>query len=160
VGGLDPGAARGGTNQAGAVGAGGVGAGALLAVAGPAHRPAVQVKQRGHARVHLEDDIPAPAAIAAIRAAERLELLPVHGRAAVTAVARLHRDGDVVGELGHFLIASWVALAATCREGGPACGPPSTYALLCAVADPSPPAYRSPPPRPRSRPCGRAPGRT
>src|SRR5262249_40083995 len=74
-------------------------------------------------------------AVAAVRAAERLELLPVHRRAAVPAVARLHRDGDVVGELGHFSIASWVALAATCHEGGPARGPPSTYALVSLVAD-------------------------
>jgi hypothetical protein len=39
----------------------------------------------------------------------------------------------VIGELGHFSIASWVALVATCHEGGPARGPPSTYALVCAV---------------------------
>src|SRR5262245_13489697 len=67
----------------------------------------MQVEQRRHARVHREDDIPAAAAVAAVRPAEWLELLPVHGRASMTAVARTHRDGDVVGELGHFSIASW-----------------------------------------------------
>src|SRR5262249_37622835 len=81
---------------------------------------------------------PPPAAAAPTGAAGRFDLPRGPGGAAGPAGARLHRDGDVVGELGHFLIASWVALAATCREGGPACGPPSTYALLCAVAEPSP----------------------
>src|SRR4029077_2660701 len=79
---------------------------ALLAVARAARRPAVQVEQRGHAGVHLEDDVAAPATVAAVGPAERLELLPVHRRAAVTTSARLDCDGDVVSELGHLSIPS------------------------------------------------------
>src|SRR5260370_336137 len=80
---------------------------ALAAAARPGHRPGVKGEQRGHARAPLEDDGPPPAAVAAVRATERPELLPVHRRAAVPAVACLQRDGDMVGELGHFSISSW-----------------------------------------------------
>ena len=51
---------------------------------------AVEVEQRGHAGVHLEDHAAAAAAVAAVGAAERLELLPVDRGAAMAAVARLH----------------------------------------------------------------------
>ena len=98
---LDHGAVGDGHDQVRPVGAAAVRSRALLAVARAAHRPAVQVEQRGHARVHLENDVAAAASVAAVGAAERLELLPVHRRAAVPAVTRLHLDGDVVGKLGH-----------------------------------------------------------
>ena len=47
----------------------------------------MEVEQGGHARVDDQHDVAAPAAVAAVRTAERLELLAVHGGAAVTAVA-------------------------------------------------------------------------
>ena len=99
--GLDLGAVRHGDDQIRAVGAGPVGALALPAVAGPPHRAAVEVEQRGRARVHFEDHGAAAAAVAAVGAAERLELLPVDRGAAVSAVARLHLQRDPVGELRH-----------------------------------------------------------
>jgi hypothetical protein len=40
--------------------------------------PAVVVEQRGDVRVDGQDHVAAAAAVAAVRAAERLELLPVH----------------------------------------------------------------------------------
>jgi hypothetical protein len=61
----------------------------------------VEVEQRGRARVHHQDHVAAAAAVAAVGAAERLELLPVDRGAAVSAVARLHLQRDPVGELRH-----------------------------------------------------------
>jgi hypothetical protein len=63
----------------------------------------VKVQQGDRAAVHLEDHVPAAAAVAAVRAAERLELLPVHRGAAVPTVARLHAQGYLVCELRHGL---------------------------------------------------------
>ena len=78
VGGLDLGPVRHRDDQIRAVGPGAVGALPLTAVAGPAHRAAVEVQQGGRTRVHLEDHVAAPAAVSAVRAAQRLELLPVN----------------------------------------------------------------------------------
>src|SRR6202042_2501806 len=88
-------------DQVRTVGAGAVRALALPTVAGLAHRAAVEVKQGGRARVHLEDHVAAAPTVAPVRAAERLELLPVNRRAAVPAVAGLHPQRDPVGELRH-----------------------------------------------------------
>ena len=101
VGRLDLGPVRHRDDQVGAVGAGAVRPLALPAVAGPAHRAAVEVEQGGRARVHLEDHVAAAAAVAPVRAAQRLELLPVNRGAAVPAVAGLHLQRDPVGELRH-----------------------------------------------------------
>ena len=103
VGGLDLGPVRHRDDQVGGVGAGAVRALSLSAVAGPANRPAMEVEQGGRAGIHLEDHVTAAAAVAAVRAAQRLELLPVNRGAAVSAVAGLHLQRDPVGELRHCL---------------------------------------------------------
>jgi len=54
-------------------------------------RLVVVVDQRGHVGVDTQHDVAAVSAVAAVRAAERLELLPVHGGDPVAAVA----GGDV-----------------------------------------------------------------
>ena len=74
---------------------------ALMAVGRLADRPPVEVEQRGRGRVDLEDHAAAAAAVAAVRAAKRLEFLPVDRRAAMTAVASLHPEYSVVGEFRH-----------------------------------------------------------
>ncbi len=74
-------------HQVAALGAGAVGALAGLAAGGALVRMAMQVEQRGHTRVDEQHDIAAPAAVTAVRAAERLELLAMHRRAAMAAVA-------------------------------------------------------------------------
>ena len=48
-------------------------------------RAVVEVEQRVHAGVDDEHDVAAPAAVAAVRAAERHELLAAHRHAAVPA---------------------------------------------------------------------------
>ena len=63
---------------------------ALTAVPGLPDRAAVKVEQRRAGRVDLEDHAAAAAAVAAVGAAERLELLPVDRCAAVPAMAGLH----------------------------------------------------------------------
>ena len=99
--GLDLGPVRHRDDEIGAVGSGPVRALALPAVTGPADRTAVEVEQGRRARVHLEDHVTAAPAVAPVRAAERLELLPVDRGAAVAAVASLHLQRDPVGELRH-----------------------------------------------------------
>ena len=103
VGGLDLGPVRHRDNQVSGVGTGAVRALSLSAVAGPADRPTMEVEQGGRAGIHLEDHVTAAAAVAAVRAAQRLELLPVNRGAAVSAVAGLHLQRDPVGELRHCL---------------------------------------------------------
>jgi hypothetical protein len=61
----------------------------------------VVVEQGRGAGVDHEDDVAAAAAVAAVGTAERLELLPVHRRAAVAAVARGDVQHDLVDERGH-----------------------------------------------------------
>jgi hypothetical protein len=63
---------------------------ALTAVPGLPDRAAVKVEQRRAGRVDLEDHAAAAAAVAAVGAAQRYELLPVDRRAAVPAMAGLH----------------------------------------------------------------------
>jgi hypothetical protein len=64
-------------------------------------RAPVKVQQGHGARINLDDDIAAAAAIAAVRAAERLELLPVDRGAAVPAIAGAHVHLGPIGELCH-----------------------------------------------------------
>src|SRR6185437_2229916 len=101
VSGLDHGAVGHADHEVSPSGAVAVAARSCLAVSGSAQRPAVEVEQRRHAQVDLEYDITAVAAIASVRTAERLELLPVNRRAAVTAVARLNEKFSLVSELSH-----------------------------------------------------------
>jgi hypothetical protein len=61
----------------------------------------VEVQQGGGARVHFQDHIAAAAAVPAIGAGQRLELLSPDRGAAVPAVARLHPQRYLVGELRH-----------------------------------------------------------
>ncbi len=61
----------------------------------------VEVEQGRHARVDPEDDIPATTAVAAIRATERFELLPMNRGAAVPAIPRDDMEDDPVDEGGH-----------------------------------------------------------
>src|SRR6185312_11386138 len=79
---------------------------ALVAVARLADRAPVEVKQRRRRGVDLQDHAAAAAPVAAVRAAERLELLPVHRRAAMAAVASLHPQHGMVSELRHVFIPS------------------------------------------------------
>lgn len=81
--------------------AGAVAALAGLAVGGLAVRGVVVVEQRGHGLVDDEDDIPTPSTVAAVRAAERLELLTVDGGTAVASVTRGDMQLDAVHEGGH-----------------------------------------------------------
>ena len=101
IGSLDHGPVGHTHDQVSALGAAPVGSGSGLAAARPPQRPAVEVEQRRRAGIDLDDHIAAAAAVTAVRAAERLELLPVDGRAAVAAVACLHPQLGLVSELGH-----------------------------------------------------------
>jgi hypothetical protein len=93
--------------QIGAVRAVPVAALTLLAVAGAGMRPVVKVEKGVHTRVHGQHHIAAAAAVAAVRAAQRLELLAVHGRAAVTPVAGGDVDRHPVDKAGHGPFLSW-----------------------------------------------------
>ena len=64
-------------------------------------RAVLEVKQGVHLRRHLKDDVAAVPAVAAVGAAEGLELLAVDGRAAMAAVARLEVQGCAINKLGH-----------------------------------------------------------
>ena len=86
-----------------ASGAAAVAALARLAVAGLLVRAVVEVQQRVHARVDLEDDVAAVAAVAPVGPAEGLVLLPVDRGHTVAAVARCHVDGDSIDESGHHI---------------------------------------------------------
>ena len=104
----NPGARRRGDAQHGVLAAGAV---AVAAGAGPAVarllvRVVVEVQQRVHAGVHLEDDVPAVAPVAPVGAAERLELLAVDRRDAVPAVAGGDVHDHAVDESGHLRAAS------------------------------------------------------
>lgn len=72
-----------------------------LAVGGAAVRLVVVVEQRGHGLVDDQHHVTAPAAVAAVRAAERLELLPVYGGTAVASATRGDVQLDAVHEGGH-----------------------------------------------------------
>ena len=74
---------------------------ARLAVAGLLVRAVVEVQQRVHAGVDLEDDVAAVAPVAAVGPAEGLVLLPMDRGHAVPAVAGGHVHGHTVDESGH-----------------------------------------------------------
>ena len=84
-----------------AAGAAAVAALAGLAVAGLLVRAVVEVQQRVHARVDLEDDVAAVPAVAAVGPAEGLVLLPMDRGHAVAAVAGRHVHGHSIDESGH-----------------------------------------------------------
>ena len=69
-----------------------------LAVAGDVFALVAKVHQRGHVVVHLEDDVAAASAVAAVRAARGHVLLAVERHRAVAAVARAHGDGYLVNK--------------------------------------------------------------
>src|SRR6476659_3313762 len=104
-----------------------------------APRPPVQVQQGGGTGVDLQDHVAAAAAVPAIRAAQRLELLPPDRGTAVPAIARLHPQRYLVGELRHcFLPSGWPRTSRSVTgaglppgrvRGGPAGGPPLTFGL-------------------------------
>src|SRR5258708_27494181 len=111
-------------DQVGAFSAAAVRTRACLAVARPAQRPTVEVEQRRGAGVDPEDDVAAPATIAAVRAAERLELLPVNRRAAVAAAARLDPHHGLISEFRHVSPLSRPGTAA--QRPAAACAPPTS----------------------------------
>jgi len=120
-----------------AVGAVAVVALALLAARGTPVRAVVVVQQRGDLRVDDEHDVAAVPAVAAVRAAERLELLAVDRRAAVAAVAGSGVQHDAIDEGGHraFLSVPGMALPLACltwHGGGesPKGGPGKTRSAL------------------------------
>ena len=83
-------------------------AGAVAPVAGAVRaalrldvRAVLEVQQGVDLGGHLKHDVAAVPAVAAVRAAERFELLAVDGRAAVAAVACLQVQGCAINELGH-----------------------------------------------------------
>ncbi len=92
---------------------------ARLAVAGLLVRAVVEVEQRVHAGVDLEDDVAAVAAVAAVGAAEGLELLAVDRGHAVAAVAGGHVHGHSIDESGHARAASYLLSATSARAGRP-----------------------------------------
>src|SRR5690606_2877286 len=88
-------------DQVGAVGSGAVPALAGGPVARPAVRAALVVQQGGGVAVDLQDHVTAPAAVAAVGSAQRLELLTVDGGTAVPAVSGLDVQDRLVDEIGH-----------------------------------------------------------
>src|SRR5262249_31773178 len=67
--------------------------------------------QRVHGRIDDEANIAAVPAVAAVRSAERLELLAEDRHAAVPTVASLHLQDDTVDERGHVSLSfseSWL----------------------------------------------------
>lgn len=104
----DDGAVRHGQDHVLAVLAGAVAALAGLAVGGLAVRAVVVVQQGGDRLLHHQDHVAATAAVAAVGAAERLELLPVNGGAAVAPVTRGDVQLDAVHEGGHGCSSSYM----------------------------------------------------
>ena len=127
--GLDHGAVRDPDDQVGPGCPVPVGPRALLAVGGPADRAPVEVEQGGHAGMNFQDHVAAPAAVTAVRAAQRLELLPVHRGAAVTAVTRLGPQECPVCELRH----GPPSLGSDMRQGRTVSGPPLPRCLPLRV---------------------------
>ena len=61
----------------------------------------MKVEKRVYLRVDDQEDAAAAATVAAVGSAERFELLAVHRRAPVTAVACAYVKHDAVDEPGH-----------------------------------------------------------
>jgi hypothetical protein len=72
-----------------------------LARGGFAMGNVVVVEQRGDLRVDDKNDVAAVAAITAVGAAQRLELLALNRGATVTAVAGRHVQNHAINECGH-----------------------------------------------------------
>ncbi len=83
------------------VGAVPVGALTRTTARGPLMGMEVEVEQGRHARVDPEDDVPATTAVAAVRAAERFELLAMNRGAAIPAIPCDDVKDDPVDEGGH-----------------------------------------------------------
>jgi hypothetical protein len=79
-------------------------AGTGLAVAGLHMRMMMKIQQGRGVRVDLEHDIAPTAAVASVRAAQRLELLAEHRCAPMPAIAGVRVHDDVVDEAGHWLL--------------------------------------------------------
>ena len=88
-------------DQVVAVGAVAIAAHPLRAVAGLGMWVEVEVEQRVDIGVDDEDDVTAAAAVAAVRSAERFELLTMDRRTTVAALARADVQNDAVDESGH-----------------------------------------------------------
>ena len=71
------------------------------AVPGPLVRGAVVAQQGRHPGVDGQDDVSAVTTVAAVGPGQGLELLTVHGGAAVAAVAAGHMEDHSVNETGH-----------------------------------------------------------
>src|SRR5699024_10118587 len=93
-------------------------AAALRAVGGAAVGRVVVGQQRRRLRVDLEDDVAALAPVAAVRAAEGLELLAVDGGDAVATVPAGHVQHDPVDEAGHRSSYGWAEAAAGADGAG------------------------------------------
>nr|GLK34245.1 hypothetical protein GCM10017611_10910 [Rhodococcus wratislaviensis] len=61
----------------------------------------MEVEEGVDVAVHLEHDVTATPAVAAIRATEWFELLPVYGGAAIAAFSGADVQHDAVNESGH-----------------------------------------------------------
>jgi hypothetical protein len=119
--GADHGAGRDVQHAVLAAGAVPVAALAGAAVAGLLVRPVVEVQQRVHVGVDLQDDVAPVAAVPTVGATERLVLLPVDRGHAVPAVAGGDVDDHAVDESGHVRAASPTCLssATSARAGRP-----------------------------------------
>jgi hypothetical protein len=85
----------------------------------------VVVEQRRRVVLDDQHDVTAVTAVAAVGAAERLELLAVDGRAAVPAVAGGDVQHDAIDEAGHGVLSK--------TKGGPGSpGPPYVTAARSA----------------------------
>ena len=73
---------------------------ALAALVGGVLALIAEVHQGGEVVVHDEDDVAAPAAVAAVRAASGHELLTMEAHCAVAALARMEPDGGDVDKIG------------------------------------------------------------
>lgn len=73
---------------------------ALAALVGGVLALITEVHQSGEVVVHDEDDVAAPAAVAAVRAASGHELLTMEAHSAVAALAGMEPDGGDVDKIG------------------------------------------------------------
>lgn len=73
---------------------------ALAALVGGVLALITEVHQSGEVVVHDEDDVAAPAAVAAVRAASGHELLTMEAHCAVAALAGMEPDGGDVDKIG------------------------------------------------------------
>ncbi len=124
-------AVRHGQHDVLAVGAVAVRALAGLAAGGLAVRAVVVVEQRGGVGVDDEHDVAAATAVAAVRAAERLELLAVHRRAAVATVTSGDVQHDVVDERRHGDLLREVGWLGHESRGWAVTGPPPRRGSVC-----------------------------